>query len=94
VAEEEKEAPRGACVWGRCGSGGVWPWVARGANAEAGRRGDGAPDGVPGLNVLLVHSLKLNTPKICIKVQKTLNTKVVDLNAPNNFHKGHMSFSQ
>jgi hypothetical protein len=70
----------------------VWPWAARGADAEARRRADVARGGVPGLNVLLVHSLILNTPKICIKVHKTLNTKVVDLKAPYNFHKGHMGF--
>jgi hypothetical protein len=32
------------------------------------------------------------TPKICINVHKTLNTKVVDLNTTYNFHKGYMGF--
>jgi hypothetical protein len=32
------------------------------------------------------------TPKSCIKVHQTLNTKVVDLKPIYNFHKGYMGF--
>jgi hypothetical protein len=47
----------------------------------------------PGLNILLIHCLKLNNSKnLFIEVHKTLNTKVVDLNTTYNFHKGNMGF--
>jgi hypothetical protein len=48
---------------------GVWPWAARGADAEAGERGarNVAAWRRSGLNVLLVHCLKLRNSKILYK---------------------------
>jgi hypothetical protein len=57
-------------------SAGVWPWVARGADTEAGRRGhdtrhtgacDVAAQRCSGLNVLLIHCSKLKNSKILYK---------------------------
>jgi hypothetical protein len=84
--------PRGLGVqrmWKGHASAGVWPWATRGADAKAGRRVD-ARSGVRAQTCCWPSVKNWKTPKSCIKVHQTLNTKVVDLNTTYNFYKDHM----
>jgi hypothetical protein len=65
---------------GRRGGGGA---LARATS----RRGDAPPD-----TVTVYSPSKLKNSIFLIQVHKSLNTKVLDLTAPYNFHKGHMGF--
>jgi hypothetical protein len=52
-------------------SASVWPWAARGADSEAGRRASARDVAVrrrSGLNVLLIHCSKLKNSKILYKI--------------------------
>jgi hypothetical protein len=84
-------APRGlwtAPEWlgGFCAQRRRW-----GHGCDVAARHRGADRGRP-VFVLLSLGLNTNNFKIWIDVHKTLNTKVVDLITPYNFHKGQMGF--
>jgi hypothetical protein len=64
----------------------------RRGRAGARPRRDVTTQSAPGTNCFAEHCLNLNNSRNLYRVHKTLNTKVVDLNTPYNFHKDHMGF--